>query len=190
MKYLLAASAALLFSFGAVAADPQVEVKTSLGSFVVELYPDKTPQTVANFLEYAREGFYDGTIFHRVIDGFMVQGGGFTPEFTQKKTKPGIQNEAATGLKNDTGTIAMARTGDPHSATAQFFINVADNDFLDYRAPTVRGYGYTAFGRVVKGMDVVKQIAKVKTGRGGPFPTDVPQQTIRIESVKLIGEAK
>lgn len=190
MKRLLAAAAALFFSFGAVAADPQVEVKTNLGSFVVEFYPDKAPKTVANFLEYAREGFYDGTIFHRVIDGFMVQGGGFTPDFTQKKTRPGIQNEAATGLKNDAGTVAMARTRDPHSANAQFFINVADNDFLNYRAPTPRDYGYVAFGRVVKGMDVVKRIAKSKTGRGGPFPTDVPQETVRIESVRIIGGAK
>ena len=190
MKRTLAAMAALLFSVAALGANPQVDIQTSAGSFTVELYPEKTPKTVANFLEYARSGFYDGTIFHRVIDGFMVQGGGFTPEFSQKKTKSAVENEAASGLKNETGTIAMARTSDPHSATAQFFINVADNEFLNYRAPTVRGYGYCAFGRVVKGMEVVNRIAKMSTGPGGPFPTDVPRETVRIDSIKVIGGPK
>jgi peptidyl-prolyl cis-trans isomerase A (cyclophilin A)/peptidyl-prolyl cis-trans isomerase B (cyclophilin B) len=190
MKQTLAAVAALLFTFSALAANPQVEVKTNLGSFVVELYPQKTPKTVANFLEYAQSGFYDGTIFHRVIDGFMAQGGGYTADFKQKKTRDAVENEAAAGLKNETGTIAMARTRDPHSATAQFFINVADNEFLNHRAPTVQGYGYCAFGRVVQGMEVVKQIAKSKTGPGGPFPSDVPQETVRIEGVKVTGGPK
>ncbi len=142
-----------------------------------------------NFLEYVQSGFYNGTVFHRVIPGFMIQGGGFSQNFTQKPTREPVQNEAANGLKNEAGTIAMARTANPHSATAQFFINVADNAFLNHTAPTARGYGYAVFGKVVKGMDVVNRIARLATGPGGPFPQDVPQQEVVIEVVKLT-EAK
>ncbi len=184
------ASAVLVFAIASHAANPQLDMKTSLGTITVELYPDKAPKTVENFLRYATEGFYNGTIFHRVIDGFMIQGGGYTRDYAQKPTRDPIENEAANGLKNLAGTIAMARTQRPDSATAQFFINVADNKFLDYSAPTVRGYGYCVFGRVVKGMDVVNRIAKLRTGAGGPFPQDVPQETVVIESVSLAGGAK
>lgn len=186
----MARIAALIFSVflstAAIAADPQVELKTSAGTIVVELYPDKAPKTVANFIQYVRDGFYDGTIFHRVIPGFMVQGGGFTADFKEKPTRAPIRNEAETGLKNATGTIAMARTSDPHSATAQFFINVADNATLDFRYPTEQGYGYCAFGRVVKGMDVVERIVKVPTGPGPAPHRDVPVKAIVIESVRVL----
>jgi len=174
---------------GAFAANPQVEVKTNLGSITVELYPEKAPKTVENFLQYARDGFYKGTIFHRVIPGFMIQGGGFNQAFEQKPTRSPVENEAGNGLKNEIGTIAMARTNNPHSATAQFFINVADNRFLNHTAPTVRGYGYTVFGKVTKGMDIVGRIAATPTGTGGPFPQDVPQQTVVIEDIVVL-EAK
>jgi peptidyl-prolyl cis-trans isomerase A (cyclophilin A)/peptidyl-prolyl cis-trans isomerase B (cyclophilin B) len=186
MRNLSGVVFALLFSSGAIAANPQVELATGAGSIVVELYPEKAPTTVENFLQYVQSGFYKGTMFHRVIDGFMIQGGGFTKDYVQKPARPLITNEAANGLKNDAGTIAMARTANPHSASAQFFINVADNDFLNHTAPTVRGYGYAVFGRVVKGMDVVRKIAKLPTGPGGPFPKDVPQQTVLIEDAKLV----
>ena len=166
------------------AQNPRVDVKTTAGSFVLELYPDEAPKTVANFLEYANSGFYNGTIFHRVIDGFMIQGGGFDREMRQKSTRPPIENEASNGLKNDLGTIAMARTPNPHSATAQFFINVKDNSFLNYREPSPQGYGYTVFGRVVDGMDVVMRISRVPTSRAGPTE-NVPQQPVVIESVAL-----
>ena len=190
MKKILGAICALLLSSTvAIAANPQVELKTNLGIITVELYPEKAPQTVKNFLQYVQSDFYKGTVFHRVIPGFMIQGGGFSPDFTQQPTRDPVRNEAANGLKNETGTIAMARTPDPHSATAQFFINVADNAFLDHTAPTARGYGYTVFGRVVKGMDVVNKIAQLATGSGGPFPKDVPQQEVVIQDVNLV-EAK
>ncbi|MFO7640867.1 MAG: peptidylprolyl isomerase [Candidatus Competibacteraceae bacterium] len=169
-------------------AGPQVRMDTSLGSITLELAEDQAPKTVENFLGYVREGFYDGTIFHRVIDGFMIQGGGFTADFQQKATRPPIQNEADNGRKNQRGTIAMARTGDPHSATAQFFINVQDNPALDHRAPTPQGWGYTVFGKVIDGMDVVDQIRRVPTGRGGPGGrfADVPATPVVIESVTLL----
>jgi peptidyl-prolyl cis-trans isomerase A (cyclophilin A)/peptidyl-prolyl cis-trans isomerase B (cyclophilin B) len=190
MKKLLGAICALLLSSTiAIAANPQVELKTNLGTITVELYPDKAPQTVKNFLEYVQSDFYKGTVFHRVIPGFMVQGGGFSQDFTQKATRDPVQNEAANRLKNETGTIAMARTRNPHSATAQFFINVADNAFLNHTAPTASGYGYAVFGKVVKGMDVVNKIAQLATGPGGPFPQDVPQQEVVIQDVRLV-EAK
>jgi peptidyl-prolyl cis-trans isomerase A (cyclophilin A)/peptidyl-prolyl cis-trans isomerase B (cyclophilin B) len=190
MKKLLGALCALFLSGTvAIAANPQVELETNLGSITVELYPDKAPQTVKNFLEYVRSDFYRGTVFHRVIPGFMIQGGGFSQDFTQKSTRDPVQNEAANGLKNDIGTIAMARTSNPHSATAQFFINVADNAFLNHTAPTARGYGYAVFGKVVKGMDVVNRIALLATGPGGPFPKDVPRQEVVIQDVRLV-EAK
>ena len=167
---------------------PVVHLQTNLGTIVLELDAQKAPKTVENFLTYVKEGFFDGTIFHRVIDNFMIQGGGFTKEFQQKKTHPPIVNEAKNGLKNVRGSIAMARTSDPHSASAQFFINVKDNKFLDY--PGQDGWGYAVFGKVVEGMEVVDKIKAVKTGMGGPFPTDVPQQQVIIEKAFLAGEEK
>ena len=172
----------------AVAATTQVRLDTNFGPIVLELDADKAPVTVENFLTYVREGFYDGTIFHRVIDGFMIQGGGFTQDFQKKDTHAPIKNEADNGLKNLRGTIAMARTSDPNSATAQFFINVADNGFLDHREPTIRGWGYCVFGKVVEGMDVVDKIRALPTGSGGPFPKDVPQSTVVIEHAQVVGE--
>ncbi|MCU0974607.1 MAG: peptidylprolyl isomerase [Burkholderiales bacterium] len=179
-----------LFTGLAAAANPQVEFKTNVGSFVVELYADKAPATADNFLRYVNDGFYQGTIFHRVIPDFVVQGGGFTKDYQQKPTRQPVKNEAANGLKNVTATLAMARTADPHSATAQFFINLKDNNALDYRAPTSREYGYTVFGRVVKGMDVVQKIAAIPTGAGGPFPAEVPQQTVIVEETKVLTATK
>jgi peptidyl-prolyl cis-trans isomerase B (cyclophilin B) len=161
-----------------------VDMKTNHGTIVLELYPDKAPETVKNFLEYVNEGFYNGTIFHRVIPGFMIQGGGFEPGMKQKPTRAPIKNEADNGLKNDTGTIAMARTPDPNSATAQFFINAKDNGFLNYTAPTPQGWGYCVFGKVIKGMDVVQAIEHVSTtNRAGH--QDVPVDDVVIESVAV-----
>lgn len=179
-----------LSDHAAAAGSPQVSLKTSMGEIVVEVYPDKAPKTVENFLQYVNDGFYDGTIFHRVIGNFMVQGGGFTSDFyskgpsSQKKTRNPVPIESQNGLKNDTGTIAMARTSDPNSATAQFFINVVDNASLNH--PNPDGYGYAVFGKVVKGMDVVNAIRAVKTQRVGPF-SDVPAEPVRIESATVIG---
>ena len=187
MKHFLFVVLAIAFGSIAHAANPQVELKTNRGPIVIELYPDKAPATVENFLHYVKSGFYDGTIFHRVIPGFMIQGGGFTADFNRKQTDKPVKNEADNGLKNEIGTVAMARTSDPHSATSQFFINVADNEFLDFRSPTMRGYGYTVFGKVLKGMDVVNQIATSPTGNGGPFPKDVPVNTVMIEHATLMG---
>jgi peptidyl-prolyl cis-trans isomerase A (cyclophilin A)/peptidyl-prolyl cis-trans isomerase B (cyclophilin B) len=164
-------------------------IETKFGEIELDFLSDKAPGHVKNFVDLAKKGFYDGSTFHRVIPGFMIQGGGFSQNFAQKPTRDPIQNEAANGLKNDTGTIAMARTSNPHSATAQFFINVADNGFLNHTAPTARGYGYTVFGKVVQGMDVVNRIAQVPTGPGGPFPQDVPQQEVVIQDARLV-EAK
>lgn len=173
----------------ASAANPQVIMTTSLGAITIELYADKAPKSVGNFLNYVQQGFYNGTIFHRVISNFMIQGGGFTADFQKKPTNAAIMNEATNGLKNLKGTVAMARTSDPHSATAQFFINVKDNDFLDHSAPTPRGWGYAVFGKVVKGMDVVEKIRNVETGSKGPFGQDVPQTNIIIEKVEIVGLA-
>lgn len=170
-------------SLNVYAAEPRVEMKTNLGSIVLELYQDKAPETVKNFLQYVEDGFYKNTVFHRVIAGFMIQGGGFDAALKQKPTRSPIQNEAGNGLKNETGTIAMARTSDPHSASAQFFINVANNAFLNYKAPSQSGYGYAVFGKVVSGMDVVNKIAALPTGSGGPFPGDVPKNSVIIEDI-------
>ena len=162
---------------------PRVVLETNHGNIILELYPDKAPQSVGNFLAYVDEGYYSGTIFHRVIDGFMIQGGGFTDDMTQKSTKNGVPNEADNGLENSRGTVAMARTTDPHSATSQFFINLADNAPLDHTDKTPRGWGYTVFGKVVEGMDVVDAIAKAPTGTVGPF-RDVPSETVVIVSAQ------
>ncbi len=190
MKQLLFSLCTLIFCVSAHAANPAVELTTNQGKIVIELYPDKAPKTVDNFLGYVKSGYYDGTIFHRVIAGFMVQGGGFTPEYERKQTNDPITNEADNGLTNDIGTVAMARTGDPHSATAQFFINVANNAFLNFRSPSPRGYGYAVFGKVTEGMDLVNRIATSPTGHGGPFPKDVPVNMVIINQAKILGGAK
>ena len=161
-----------------------VTLHTSMGDITLELDAEKAPKTVANFLQYARDGFYDGTIFHRVISNFMIQGGGMTADMAQKTTGAPVDNEANNGLKNKCGTIAMARTNDPHSATAQFFINVTDNGFLDHTAPTAQGWGYAVFGRVTAGMDVVEKIKAVATGSKG-FHQDVPKEAVTIERVTV-----
>jgi cyclophilin family peptidyl-prolyl cis-trans isomerase len=184
---LFVALAALLVATAAFAADPQVEIKTNMGTITLELYPDKAPKTVENFLQYVKDGFFKGTIFHRVIPGFMIQGGGFNVDFVQKQTRAPVQNEAKNGLKNDAGTIAMARTPDPHSATAQFFINLNSNDALTY--PGQDGWGYAVFGKVVKGMDVVNKIAAVETGPGMPPHRDVPRKPVVIEDAKIVVDA-
>ena len=212
----LGAVAALGTALPAFAADPRVKFVTSEGDFVIEVYPDKAPKTVANFLQYVKDKHYDGTIFHRVIKNFMVQGGGFDKDYKQKPTRAPVQHEGraavAKGLKNVTGSVAMARTGDPNSATSQFFINVVDNARLDpvvippgdpvpkfeYMGQTYENvpraqlenhpqlYGYTVFGKVVSGMDTVEKIRNTPTGAGGPFPTDVPQKMVVIESATLV----
>jgi peptidyl-prolyl cis-trans isomerase B (cyclophilin B) len=159
---------------------PVILLETSLGTLTVELAADKAPETTANFLRYVDEGLYEGTIFHRVIPGFMIQGGGFTPQMEQRPTGQPIQNEAANGLRNKRGTLAMARTSDPHSATSQFFINHKNNDFLDHREPTPDGFGYCVFGRVIDGMEVVDRIAEVQTQSVGVHD-DVPVEPVLIE---------
>lgn len=158
---------------------------TNKGQIKIETFDKEAPITAQNFIDYCKEGFYDNTIFHRVINGFMVQGGGFESGMKQKATKAPIKNEAANGLKNDRGTVSMARTSDPHSATGQFFINLVDNDFLNYRSSDVNGFGYCVFAKVVEGMDIVDSIAKVKTGKNG-FHADVPVEEVIIEKVEVI----
>lgn len=166
--------------------NPIVTIEMEDGGIIrAELYPEIAPNTVRNFISLVKKGFYDGVIFHRVIPGFMIQGGGFLPGMHQKETHAPIQNEAANGLKNDRYTIAMARTMDPHSATAQFFINVVDNDFLNHTSPTPQGWGYAVFGKVVAGTDVVDAIAKVKTGTRG-FHGDVPREDVVIEKAEIV----
>jgi cyclophilin family peptidyl-prolyl cis-trans isomerase len=178
--------AALAAATGATPpANPQVVFKTNLGEFTLELYPDKAPATVENFLAYVKAGHYDGTIFHRVMPGFMAQGGGYDADLKGKPTKPPVKNEADNGLKNLRGTAAMARTNDPNSATAQFFVNLVDNSFLDHREKTLQGWGYCVFGKVVAGMDVVDAMAKVKTGAKGMMQSDVPLETITIQSAQV-----
>lgn len=191
---MVASLAALsLAALPAAAANPKVELDTTAGKIVLELYPEAAPKTVENFLDYVKSGQYDGTQFHRVIRGFMIQGGGFTSDFVQKQTRPPVRNEGESsmkaGLSNTVGTIAMARTGDPHSATAQFFINVADNSRLNFRSPDAQGYGYTVFGKVTSGMDVVQKIAGTPTGAGGPFPTDVPREKVIINKAVVLDSA-
>ena len=190
-RTLLLLAASLIFgATQARAVNPQVDLDTSAGKIRIELYPDAAPKTVENFLAYVQAKHYDGTQFHRVIPGFMIQGGGYTSDFKEKPTKDPVRNEAEqsskAGLLNAPGTLAMARTGDPHSATAQFFINVADNKFLNFREPTPQGYGYTVFGKVIGGMDVVEKIAKTPTSAGGPFPKDVPTERVFIKSATVV----
>ena len=169
-----------------MAENPQVRLETSLGAVTLELYPDKAPETVQNFLEYVDSGFYDGTIFHRVISNFMVQGGGFDAKMKQKPTRDPVANEADNGLSNERGTVAMARTSDPHSATAQFFINAVEtNDFLDHKSKSPQGWGYCVFGRVVDGMEAVDKIREVETGNRGSHG-DVPVKPVVIESAKRV----
>ena len=186
---VLAAAAIFSIAQGALAQDaPRVKFATTAGDFVVEVYPDKAPKTVENFLQYVTEKHYDGTIFHRVIENFMIQGGGFDNKFSQKPVRSPVIHEgrealAKGGPRNVVGTLAMARTNDPQSATAQFFINVKDNAFLD---PSAQAPGYTVFGKVISGMDVVQKIKTTPTGAGGPFPSDVPKTTISINSATLV----
>jgi len=189
LPVLLASAAILLVANKSMAEEVQkVKFTTTAGDFVVEVYPDKAPKTVENFLQYVKEKHYDGTIFHRVIDNFMIQGGGFDSKFSQKKTRPPVAHEgreaiAKGGPRNTVGTLAMARTNDPHSATAQFFINVNDNAFLD---PNAQQPGYTVFGKVVSGMDIIQKVKSTPTGSGGPFPSDVPKTAILINSATLV----
>ena len=186
---LIAGSAMFSIATSAVAQNaPKVKFATTAGDFVVEVYPDKAPKTVENFLQYVKDKHYDGTVFHRVIENFMVQGGGFDANYVQKKTRAPVVHEgrealAKGGQKNEAGTLAMARTNDPNSATAQFFINVKDNSFLD---PNAQQPGYTVFGKIVGGMDVVQKIKVAPTGSGGPFPSDVPKTPILINSATLV----
>lgn len=190
MKLILQCLAAVLFAFNAYAADPQVELKTNMGTIVLELYPEKAPRSVENFLQYVKDGHYKGTIFHRVIPNFMIQGGGFSGDYAQKKTRAPIPIEANNGLRNDAWTVAMARTNDPNSATTQFFINHKNNDFLNHTAPTPQGWGYAVFGKVIKGTDVVNKIAAIPTGPRGPFPSDVPNQPVIIEDARILTSDK
>ncbi len=165
--------------------ETRVKLQTNHGDIVIELNAEKAPKSSENFLTYVRDGFYDGTVFHRVINNFMIQGGGFEAGMKQKRTGDSVENEANNGLKNDRYTVAMARTSDPHSATAQFFINVADNDFLNHTAPTTNGWGYTVFGKVVDGTEVVDKIKNVKTGSRG-FHQDVPNEDVIIEKASVV----
>ncbi|WP_374338110.1 peptidylprolyl isomerase [Methyloversatilis sp.] len=188
-KFLLGLFVAFagLMPLSSSAANPQVEMKTSQGTILIELFPEAAPTTVDNFLQYVKSGFYDGLIFHRVMNGFMIQGGGFDPQMNQKATRAPIRNEAKMalekGVRNEPGSLAMARTNDPDSATAQFFINLVDNRMLDY--PARDGFGYTAFGRVVKGMEVVNNIATVRTGNAG-MHQNVPMTPVVIQSARIL----
>ena len=187
MHSWLRLAVALCSLIAAVAqAGPSVRLDTSLGAVVLEMDDGAAPASVQNFLDYVRNGAYDGTIFHRVIADFVVQGGGFDADYQRRPVVAPVANEADNGLRNRRGTIAMARTNDPHSATNQFFINLADNDFLDHRAKTAAGWGYCVFGRVSDGMEVIDAIAALPTGPGGPFPAEVPTQTVRIERATIV----
>lgn len=184
-KILLSLTIASAFLSTSAWAQPTVEIKTNKGIIIVELNSEKAPKTVANFVQYANDGFYTGTVFHRIISGFMIQGGGLDKNLNEKTTRAPIKNEADNGLANTLGTIAMARTGDPHSASSQFFINVANNTFLNHTEKSDRGWGYTVFGKVIKGMDVVERISKLPTDGG-----DVPVQAVIIESVSVLPATK
>lgn len=188
MKAISIFLAVLAFACNALAASPQVELKTSMGSIVIELYPEKAPKTVENFLQYVKSGHYKDTLFHRVIPGFMIQGGGFSKGFVEKSTRPPIPNEARNGLRNDAGTIAMARTSAPDSATAQFFINVVNNDGLN--RPNPDGHGYAVFGKVVRGMEVVKKIEAVETGAGPAPHQNVPRKPVVIDDARILPDEK
>jgi cyclophilin family peptidyl-prolyl cis-trans isomerase len=184
-RYLLLAIVVLTLASPLFAANPRVQVTTNMGSMVIELYPDKAPKSVANFLAYVKEGFYNGTVFHRVIPGFMIQGGGMTADLQRKQTKAAIPNEADNGLSNDRGTVAMARLGDPDSATAQFFINLVDNKALNFKSKSNgTTWGYAVFGKVVQGMDVVDKIAAVSTTTSGQYE-NVPAKAVTIQKVTL-----
>jgi peptidyl-prolyl cis-trans isomerase A (cyclophilin A) len=185
IRHFIATLALGCAAFSAIAANPQVEIKTTLGNIVIEVDADKAPKSAANFLQYVKDGYYDGTIFHRVIAGFMIQGGGIDQDMRQKPARPAIENEARNGLKNLPGTVAMARTSAPHSATSQFFINLVANGSLDY--PGGDNWGYAVFGKVVKGMDVVEKIGKVPTGKKGLY-RDVPLTAVVIESARIVEE--
>lgn len=187
-KHILCVSFFCIVTTSTIAAT-QVEFKTNKGNFTVELYPEKAPKTVANFLQYVNDGFYESTIFHRVINNFMIQGGGFERDLFEKPTKAPIKNESNNGLKNEIGTIAMARTSEPDSATSQFFINLKDNAFLDYTSPEPDRIGYCVFGKVISGIEVVKNIGVTPTGYVSRF-SDVPIQPIKIISVKLLEKVK
>ena len=176
----------LMLSLNAWSDNPEVVIKTSQGTIVIELFPDKAPKTVENFLNYVRNDFYKGTIFHRVVDRFVIQGGGYTPDLKPKDTLPPITSEATNGLKNDAGMVAMARSAETDSATSQFFINVQRNLFLNHHRPHPDYYGYAVFAKVVQGMDVVEKIAALKTTTAGPFFTDVPVQNVTINDVTLV----
>ena len=192
MKPLLTLIAATLFfaqTTVALAENPKVKMETSMGEVTIELYPEQAPRSVANFLGYVNDGSYDGTIFHRVIKNFMNQGGGYDKDYTKRSTGMPIPNEAFNGLKNERGTVAMARTNAPHSATNQFFINTADNAFLDHTEKSMRGWGYAVFGRVVSGMEVMDKIADTKTGSSGPFQQDAPLEQVVIVKVSEIKAA-
>jgi peptidyl-prolyl cis-trans isomerase B (cyclophilin B) len=184
---VLSALITLVTAGVSMAADgnPKVEMETSKGKMVIELFPEKAPETVKNFLNYVDAKFYDGTIFHRVIPNFMIQGGGFTSDMKKKSAGTPIKNEADNGLKNERGTIAMARTGDPHSATAQFFINSVNNDFLNHKSKTQQGWGYVVFGKVIKGMEVIDAISSAKTVTRGGY-RDIPAETIEIRSARVL----
>ena len=190
IRFLLPASCLILLMTSIAQAAVPVRMTTSHGVIDIVLHEDKAPRSVANFLRYVDDGYYAGTIFHRVIRGFMLQGGGFDAELQKKDTHPPIQNEANNGLKNIRGTLAMARTNDPHSATAQFFINHVDNAYLDHSGETLRGWGYAVFGEVSAGMDVVDKIAAIPTGVSGPFRSDVPTETVTILKVERLPAAE
>ncbi len=185
-KNLLLSCLLLSISICALAA-PSVEFQTSQGNFTIELYPEKAPKTVANFLQYVKDGFYENTIFHRVISHFMIQGGGFERDLSEKSTRAAIANEAGNGLLNQTGTVAMARTADPDSATAQFFVNLTDNQFLDYVGPDPDQIGYCVFGKVTSGIEVIQKIGLTQTNTVGRY-SDVPVKPVIIKSVKLLAE--
>ena len=185
-KHLIAFALLASSALSALAANPMVELKTTQGDIVVEVFADKAPKSADNFIQYVKDGFYNGTVFHRVIDGFMVQGGGFDADMKQKSTRAPIENEAKNGLRNEAGTLAMARTADPHSASSQFFINLVANTALDY--PSRDGWGYAVFAKVVKGLDVVETIAKLPTANRG-FHQNVPVESVIVNSARVLEPA-